>query len=52
MISLQLTAEAHERLVTKVKAKKGYYIICFYQMIGDRLVCWWIIVEDDADYED
>jgi hypothetical protein len=48
VISMELSEEGMRR-ITKVK-KDGVLIICFYQLIAGRLVCWQLIVpvEDDG----
>lgn len=44
VIALVLTAAAAARLKWKIP-KGGILIICFYQLIAGRLVCWTIIIE-------
>ena len=45
-------SEGGMRRITKVK-KRGWLIICFYQLIGGRLVCWQLIIPiDDDGFED
>ena len=51
MLALDLTDDVPERVdfgpSVAVGAKK-ILVICWYQLLGDRLVGWWLVIAVDA----